>query len=91
MTQICNYSHPVFYNFYIGGFIECGIRTVPSKEEVNMPSFKCKDIGMKCSFEIKDEDRDELMSEVALHAEKTHGMKTIPPDLAAKVEKAIKK
>jgi len=56
-----------------------------------MPSLKCKDIGMKCGFEVKDEDRDELLKIVALHAEKTHNIKQIPPDLMEKINKAIKK
>lgn len=56
-----------------------------------MPSFKCKDLGMKCVFEVKDENQDELMKIVALHAEKTHDMKEIPPDMMEKVKKAIKK
>ena len=56
-----------------------------------MPSFKCKDLGMKCSFEVKDENQDELMKIIALHAEKTHNMKEFPPDMMEKVKKAIKK
>jgi predicted small metal-binding protein len=34
-----------------------------------MPSLKCKDIGMKCGFEIKDKDQGELMQILTLHAE----------------------
>jgi predicted small metal-binding protein len=56
-----------------------------------MPSFKCKDIGMSCSFEIKDDNQDELMSIVALHADKTHNIKQVSPELADKIKKAIKK
>ena len=56
-----------------------------------MPSLKCKDLGMKCGFEVKDENLDELMKIVALHAEKTHNIKEISPELAEKVKKAIKK
>ncbi len=55
-----------------------------------MPSIKCKDIGMQCGFEVKDEDKDELLQILALHAEKTHKLKQIPPDLMEKVKKAIK-
>jgi predicted small metal-binding protein len=55
-----------------------------------MPSIKCKDIGMTCGFELKDDDRDELMQLLAMHAEKTHNMKTIPPDVMKKVQEAIK-
>jgi len=56
-----------------------------------MPSIKCKDIGMECGFEVKDEDEGEMMQILALHAEKTHKMKTIPLDVMEKVKKAIKK
>ena len=56
-----------------------------------MATFKCSDLGMKCGFEVKDEDKDELMKIVALHAEKTHGMKEVSPDMAEKIKKAIKK
>ncbi len=56
-----------------------------------MASFKCKDIGMKCAFEVKDENQDELMKIVALHAATTHNMKEINPEVAEKVKKAIKR
>jgi len=62
-----------------------------NKEEFTMPKLKCKDVGMKCGFEVKTENQDELMQIVALHAEKSHNMKTIPPDVMEKVKKAIKK
>jgi predicted small metal-binding protein len=62
-----------------------------NKEMKGMPSIKCKDIGMKCGFKLKDEDQEELMQILALHAEKTHNMKTIPPDVMEKLQKAIKK
>jgi predicted small metal-binding protein len=56
-----------------------------------MASFKCKDLGMKCGSEIKDENQDELMQMIALHAEKSHNIKEFPPDMVEKVKKAIKK
>jgi predicted small metal-binding protein len=56
-----------------------------------MASFKCKDVGMKCGFEVKDENQDEMMQMIALHAEKSHNMKELPPDMVEKVKKAIKK
>ena len=57
-----------------------------------MASFKCKDMGMKCNFEVKDENQEELMQIVALHSEKTHNMKQpLPPDMMAKLRIAIKK
>jgi predicted small metal-binding protein len=56
-----------------------------------MASFKCKDLGMACGFEVKDQNEDELLKIVALHAEKTHGMKDIPADMKEKIKEAIKK
>ncbi len=56
-----------------------------------MPSIKCRDIGMTCGFEVKDDSQEELMQILALHAEKTHNLKTIPPDVMQKIQKAIKK
>jgi len=43
-----------------------------------MPSFKCKDLGMKDDFEVKTPNADELMPIIAIHAEKSHGMKDVP-------------
>jgi predicted small metal-binding protein len=56
-----------------------------------MAEFKCKDLGMACGFEVKDENEDELMQIIALHAEKSHGMKDVSPDMKEKIKKAIKK
>ena len=56
-----------------------------------MASFMCKDVGMSCGFEVKDENQDELMKIVAMHAEKTHNMKDIPPDKMEQIRKAVKK
>jgi predicted small metal-binding protein len=54
-----------------------------------MPSFKCKDIGMACGFEATAKTEDELIKKIAEHANKAHNMKTIPPDVMAKVREAI--
>jgi predicted small metal-binding protein len=56
-----------------------------------MASFKCKDIGMKCKFEVKTENLDELMPIIAIHAEKSHNMKDVPPEKVEQIKKAIKK
>ncbi len=56
-----------------------------------MPTFKCTDIGMKDSFETKDENKDELMEIIALHAKKSHNMTEMTPEMKQKIEKAIKK
>jgi len=55
-----------------------------------MPSFKCKDVGMNCEFMVNDEKQDELLHIIGHHFEKTHDMKTIPPDTMEKIKKVIK-
>ena len=56
-----------------------------------MAKFKCKDMGMKCGFEIKDENRDELMSMISTHAAKTHNITQMTPEMQTQLQKAIKK
>jgi predicted small metal-binding protein len=56
-----------------------------------MASFKCKDIGMNCGFEIKNaSSKDEVMKLVAVHAKETHKMDTVSPDLSGKIMTKIK-
>lgn len=54
-------------------------------------SFKCADIGMNCDFETKASTKEELMPLIVNHAKTAHNMNEIPPDVAKKVENAIKK
>jgi len=57
-----------------------------------MPSFKCKDLGMKCDFEATAKTEEELMKKITEHAAKVHNMKQpFPPDMMQKVKKAVKK
>ncbi len=53
-------------------------------------SFRCKDIGMDCGFETKSDAKDSLMKNITSHAREAHNMNSISPDLAKKVEAAIK-
>ena len=55
-----------------------------------MASFKCKDMGLECEFEIRDENKDELMWVVAVHADETHDMNRAPPEMMDKIKKAVK-
>lgn len=56
-----------------------------------MPSLKCRDMGMNCGFEVKDENRDEMMQIISLHAEKTHGIKApFSADMQRQLQQAIK-
>lgn len=55
-----------------------------------MPSFKCADIGMDCTFAAKALTKSSLMKKVAAHASDVHKITAIPGDLKAKIESAIK-
>jgi predicted small metal-binding protein len=43
-----------------------------------------------CNFVAEGKDTAEVMAKGAEHAKTAHGMTSIPPDLAAKVQAAIK-
>ena len=51
---------------------------------------KCGDLMPGCSFVAEGKDVAEVMAKGAEHAKKDHGMTTIPPELAQKVQAAIK-
>jgi predicted small metal-binding protein len=51
---------------------------------------KCGDLMPGCSAVIKGKDVAEVMAKAAEHAKQAHGMATIPPAVAAKVQAAIK-
>lgn len=50
---------------------------------------KCSSVGFNCDFVARGRNEDEVMTKVAEHARKDHGMQTIPEEVAAKVKAAI--
>ena len=55
-----------------------------------MPSFKCADLGMDCSFMAKSITKSGLKKKIQAHASEDHNITSIPDDLRAKVESAGK-
>lgn len=56
-----------------------------------MSSFKCKDAGMSCDFQVSGtKNSDETMKIVSVHARESHGMTNPPPEMAAKLQGAIR-
>ncbi len=55
-----------------------------------MPSFACKDLGMKCEWQVTGKTEAEIMPKITEHAAKMHNMKNIAPDMMTKIKKAIK-
>lgn len=51
---------------------------------------KCGDLMPGCSFVAEGKDVAEVMAKGAAHAKSAHGLTAMPPDLAKKVEAAIK-
>ncbi len=51
---------------------------------------RCGDLMPGCQTVIEGKDEAEVMRKGAEHAKTAHGMASIPPDLAKKVQAAIK-
>lgn len=55
-----------------------------------MKILRCGDIMPGCQAVIEGKDNAEVMAKGAEHAKKDHGIAAIPPDVAQKVQAAIK-
>ena len=51
---------------------------------------RCGDVMPGCNFVAEGKDVAEVLAKGAEHAKEDHGIATIPPDVAAKVQAAIK-
>ncbi len=51
---------------------------------------RCRDVGLDCDFVARGASEDEVMQKAAAHAERDHGIRQIPPDLAARARAAIR-
>lgn len=55
-------------------------------------TFKCKDIGYQdCSYELNVGTKDEIFSNVRMHAKYAHGFYDFTDELKTKVENVINK
>jgi predicted small metal-binding protein len=54
-----------------------------------MKEIRCRDAGVACDFVAQAETIEELMKKVREHAQKDHGYKEIPPELAEKVKTLV--
>ncbi len=50
---------------------------------------KCSSTGLACDFVARGDSEQQVMAQVAEHARKDHGMRTIPPEVAAMVKASI--
>ena len=56
-----------------------------------MLSFKCRDLGMDCSFETTGRTDSEIIIKIINHAESAHNMPVLSAEVIFKAKKAIKK
>jgi predicted small metal-binding protein len=55
-----------------------------------MPIFRCKELGIPCEHEIRDEDEEQLMEKIQQHLREKHQMNTMSPEVKERLEKALK-
>jgi predicted small metal-binding protein len=53
-------------------------------------SISCRDVGVDCDFQATGETMEDVMQQCANHAKSAHGLDEIPPELAEKVQSAIR-
>jgi predicted small metal-binding protein len=53
-------------------------------------TLSCRDVGVDCDFQATGDTVEEVLAQTAEHAKTAHGYDGIPPELAAKVQAAIK-
>ena len=51
---------------------------------------RCRDVGVDCDFEARADTEEALLGKMKEHAEKDHGMTSIPEDMVAKLKAAIR-
>ena len=50
---------------------------------------RCREIGFDCDGVIKAEDEDDLMKQVAAHADEVHNVTEVTPELVEKVRSVV--
>jgi predicted small metal-binding protein len=63
---------------------------MPESQTEHAKHIACAEIVPGCSFTASAATDEELVKKVAAHAAKDHGITEITPELAAKVQAAIK-
>ena len=50
---------------------------------------RCRDVGFDCDGVVRAETEEELLRQVAEHAESAHGVKEVTPEIVDKVRSVI--
>jgi predicted small metal-binding protein len=51
---------------------------------------KCRDVGLDCNFIARAETEEDVMKQIADHANTTHGVKDMPEEVIARVRSVIR-
>ena len=51
---------------------------------------RCRDVGLNCDFEARGDTVEEVLRQAAEHARSVHQITEMPPELAAKVQAAVR-
>ena len=54
-----------------------------------MKQFRCGDVVPGCQWVTRNDDEQELFTEIRAHAREVHGMDEVPPEVADTIEKVI--
>jgi predicted small metal-binding protein len=60
-------------------------------ERIPLASFKCGDLGMDCSFEVKGTTEREIIRQLLSHLESEHTIPVLTADVLFRIKKGIKK
>ena len=50
----------------------------------------CRDVGFDCDGVVKAETEEDLLAQVAAHAQEAHGVTEVTPEIVAKVKSVIR-
>ena len=53
-------------------------------------TISCRDLGVDCDFIARGETVEDVLQACAAHSEEAHGMVEVSPELAAKIQAAIR-
>jgi predicted small metal-binding protein len=59
-------------------------------EVIAMQSFKCRNTGKKCRFEVEADTEDQVMAAAVEHTEKEHENGAASPQTIKEIRKAIR-
>lgn len=50
----------------------------------------CRDVGFDCDGIVKAETEEDLLQQIAKHAQSVHGLEMVPDEIIAKVKSVIR-